>query len=333
MSFTKLTEDVENVSKLDDKPTLTASDLKAVFDKGCKDIKIAINNLIDELHSKTASSSLGANDIEGNLTNIQELFTDLFTNKITKNADVISSTKCKITYDSKGLVTNGEDLTLDDLPTTVLDDSKIISEITPESRENRLPNEKAINNLIINAGAGDMVKAVYDTNDSGVVDNSEKLNGYNDEYFAKTNEIISKNILSDFTPTNDLHPVNKKYVDTRIPKGIIAMWSGSTIPTGWALCNGSNGTPDLRDRFIVGSGTTYSIGAIGGSVTKDISHTHHYSGTTGSSSGNQYAENSGVINFATERHTHSFYGNTEIGGSTELNILPPYYALAFIMKL
>ena len=45
------------------------------------------------------------------------------------------------------------------------------------------------------------------------------------------------------------------------------MWSGAanSIPSGWALCNGSNGTPDLRDRFIVGAGNTYSPGNIGGS--------------------------------------------------------------------
>lgn len=49
------------------------------------------------------------------------------------------------------------------------------------------------------------------------------------------------------------------------PAGIITMWSGSTsnIPTGWALCNGQNGTPDLRDRFIVGAGSGYTVGETG----------------------------------------------------------------------
>lgn len=45
------------------------------------------------------------------------------------------------------------------------------------------------------------------------------------------------------------------------PSGVICMWSGATtaIPTGWALCNGSNGTPDLRDKFVVGAGSTYTL--------------------------------------------------------------------------
>ena len=44
------------------------------------------------------------------------------------------------------------------------------------------------------------------------------------------------------------------------------MWSGSigAIPVGYYLCNGSNGTPDLRDRFVVGAGNTYAVGNTGG---------------------------------------------------------------------
>ncbi len=51
-----------------------------------------------------------------------------------------------------------------------------------------------------------------------------------------------------------------------IPSGGIIMWSGSigAIPVGYYLCNGSNGTPDLRDRFVVGSGSTYAVGNTGG---------------------------------------------------------------------
>ena len=54
-----------------------------------------------------------------------------------------------------------------------------------------------------------------------------------------------------------------------VPAGVIVMWSGdsSAIPTGWAICNGANGTPDLRDRFVVGSGSTYATGATGGAST------------------------------------------------------------------
>lgn len=55
-----------------------------------------------------------------------------------------------------------------------------------------------------------------------------------------------------------------------VPSGFIGLWSGSagSIPSGWRLCDGSNGTPDLRDRFIVGAGSDYSPGATGGSTSQ-----------------------------------------------------------------
>src|SRR5690606_19832012 len=88
--------------------------------------------------------------------------------------------------------------------------------------------------------------------------------------------------------------------DAAIPVGGIIMWSGSiaSIPAGWALCDGTNGTPDLRDRFIVGAGGSYAVGETGGAaqvtltvdeipahshsatVSTDGSHTH--TGTTNS---------------------------------------------------
>ena len=53
---------------------------------------------------------------------------------------------------------------------------------------------------------------------------------------------------------------------TGVPSGGIIAWSGAigAIPAGYVICNGSNGTPDLRDRFIVGAGNTYSVGNTGG---------------------------------------------------------------------
>jgi len=77
--------------------------------------------------------------------------------------------------------------------------------------------------------------------------------------------------------------------------GMIMLWSGSsaTIPSGWLLCDGSNSTPDLRNRFVVGATSTYAVGATGGSANAIVvSHTHtatvtdsghtHTTGVTGS---------------------------------------------------
>ena len=53
---------------------------------------------------------------------------------------------------------------------------------------------------------------------------------------------------------------------TPIPSGAIVMWSGSigSIPAGYYLCDGQNGTPNLKDRFVVGAGNTYAVGNTGG---------------------------------------------------------------------
>ncbi len=71
-----------------------------------------------------------------------------------------------------------------------------------------------------------------------------------------------------------------------VPKGVIVMWSGplATIPTNWALCDGSNGTPDLRDKFILGATNSSDIGQTGGnhsySLTVDQLPSHNHTGTT-----------------------------------------------------
>lgn len=65
-------------------------------------------------------------------------------------------------------------------------------------------------------------------------------------------------------------------INTPIPSGIIVMWSGVSTPSGWNLCDGTNGTPDLRNRFVVAAGTTYPLNTSGGSTASSAagSHTH-----------------------------------------------------------
>ena len=140
-----------------------------------------------------------------------------------------------------------------------------------------------------------------------------------------------------------------------IPVGGIIMWSGSiaTIPTGWSLCNGANGTPNLQDRFIVGAGSDYVVSATGGAnfVTLDTtqipSHTHAYAFAQGSNGaiGEGYNGISNVVNQGnvTEleqsgrpdgQQLAAFTANTAVsGGGQAHENRPPYYALAFIMRV
>jgi hypothetical protein len=79
--------------------------------------------------------------------------------------------------------------------------------------------------------------------------------------------------------------------DSRVPVGGIIMWSGAVvnIPSGWLLCNGLSGTPNLLDRFVIGAGSTYGVGATGGNkdaIVANHSHSVTASGTTGGQSAN-----------------------------------------------
>lgn len=172
-----------------------------------------------------------------------------------------------------------------------------------------------------------------------------------------------------------------------VPIGGIIMWSGSitSIPAGWVLCNGTNGTPDLRNRMVIGAGSTYAVAATGGATTVVLAeanlpaHTHSFSATSSSNgahthsgsaasagshthSGNALSAwgnwGSGSITEGTAStgyqvqaipsggahthtlsinsdgaHTHTISGTSGSTGSGSAHEnMPPYYALAFIMR-
>jgi hypothetical protein len=168
------------------------------------------------------------------------------------------------------------------------------------------------------------------------------------------------------------------------PAGGIIMWSGATtaVPAGWHICDGTNGTPNLLDRFIVGAGSTYAVGATGGSANAvvvshnhsasssvsdpshshsvyDPSHNHTWvggnptddsmglpgGGLGGWALGSDPANNNNIYrSYNQGAYTGiGIYGaytgisvsttNTATGVSGTNANLPPYYALAYIMKL
>ena len=169
--------------------------------------------------------------------------------------------------------------------------------------------------------------------------------------------------------------------EASFPAGVIAMWSGSAlaIPVGFALCNGSNGTPNLTGRFVMGLAPGYAIGSTGGAIEHDHGATgdggdHGHGGATGStvlteaqipahdhpngvgdnlstsfvystvpgaSSSNMNNDAAaGTVQGMTgeagggEGHTHTIsdsgvHSHSTANGSS----LPPYYVLAYIMKV
>jgi microcystin-dependent protein len=141
----------------------------------------------------------------------------------------------------------------------------------------------------------------------------------------------------------------KAYVDDAIPDGVILMWNGSVPPKGWVLCDGANGTPNLKDRFILGQGETYKQGATGGSSTVPLEvkhlpkHTHDVTltmkvrqGIVNNTTGQEWAIQRGPVPNAPDADKEYNNGNgitvSEVGSGVAHENMPPYYVLAFIMR-
>ena len=148
-----------------------------------------------------------------------------------------------------------------------------------------------------------------------------------------------------------------------LPCGTIMMWSGQPvdIPTGWAVCDGTNGTPDLRGRFVLGSGqgtglTSRTKDNVGGRETvtltttempshshaiTDPGHSHAWSasrqlaGTDDNNNGSELSKGDRSTQDTMSKTTDTkltgiSLANTGSGGA--FNIMPPFYVLIYIMK-
>lgn len=180
---------------------------------------------------------------------------------------------------------------------------------------------------------------------------------------------------------------NQSELNNFVPAGVIVMWSGEVAPAGWSLCDGTNGTPDLRNRFVVSTGSSYNLNQTGGSFTSDFAggHTHTatsagshtHSGSTGGTAltlaeipshshtwdglstsednnftaGTRFLREGSTVNSASFTVTTSTAGNGathnhsissdgshnhtigSVNDHTHFINPPPYYALAYIMKI
>ena len=133
-----------------------------------------------------------------------------------------------------------------------------------------------------------------------------------------------------------------------LPSGCILIWSGSTgsIPSGFLLCDGTNGTPDLRNSFVLGAGNSYTVGQTGGSTDAIVvAHTHtatvtdpgHIHTLNTSNSATTYGGGPSIFAASVGGQTNSAVtgitvANTSTGTSGTNANMPPYYALAYIMK-
>jgi hypothetical protein len=134
-----------------------------------------------------------------------------------------------------------------------------------------------------------------------------------------------------------------------IPTGVIAYYNGASVPIGWYLCDGNNGTPNLSNKYLKGAPASTNAGNVGGGATHshDVSHTHtvnshSHSGNSAGYSGSINAENStydttktsaGHVHFLTLNSTTeqiNSYSNASAGNTD--NVEPAYKKLSLIQK-
>ena len=151
---------------------------------------------------------------------------------------------------------------------------------------------------------------------------------------------VSSNIQTQLNTLSTSIATTNANLSSAVPTGMVMMWSGasSAIPSGYVLCDGSNSTPDLRDRFVVGAGSSYNVGNTGGASTVALStaempsHTHTYSDLYVL----QQALSPGIdidFNATTWDPNGNRTGTTNSAGSGQSHEnRPPYYALCYVMK-
>lgn len=159
---------------------------------------------------------------------------------------------------------------------------------------------------------------------------------------------VTERIEGDKTLQTNIDTLKNEVALLAFPVGGIIAWNGSaaSIPSGWSLCDGTNGTPNLGNRFILGAGDKYKVGQTGGeeahilTVAEMPAHNHTFKDPYDQAGMDVGTDKSGGQRQRLCCGDNPPYGNILYTG--ELNLagesqphtnMPPYYALAYIMKV
>ena len=336
------------------------TDLRELFNGFDERIKTNANNIktnTTNIATNKTNISTNKTNIAANTAEITKLKSRVSTNEtniktnttnISTNATNIKNLDKRVTTNTTNIKTNttnitGLDTRVTALETNVTDLSASVSTNTTNISTNttNITNLKtdvstnatniATNKTNISTNAND-IKNI----DTRVTKLENKVADKSDYEGLKTK--VDTNTTNIATNTTDITNIKNeiKNLQDSMPIGSIIMFNGKAeeIPSGWAICDGTNGTPNLIDRFILAS--TYAGGTGGNSqITLSVSqlppHRHRLKKCWYGKSDN--ADDRQVVRWDDSVSTNDQILTEETGFGLPINIMPPYYRLIYIMKV
>ena len=328
------------------------------------DLRELFNGFDERIKTNTANIATNTTNIAANTTEITKLKSRVTVNEtniktnttnISTNATDIKNLDKRVTVNETNIKTNttnitGIDTRVTALETNVTDLSTSVSTNTTDIttlKTDVSTNTTDITNLKTDVSTNATNIA---TNTTNISTNTTNITSIDTRVTKLENKVADKSDYEDLktkvdtnttnitTNTNDITNIKNeiKNLQDAMPVGSIIMFNGKAeeIPSGWAICNGENGTPNLIDRFILAS--TYCGGTGGNAqITLSVSqlppHRHRLKKCWYGKSDN--ADDRQVVRWDDSVSTNDQILTEETGFGLPINIMPPYYRLIYIMKV
>ena len=321
------------------------------------DLRELFNGFDERIKTNTTNIATNKTNIAANTTEITKLKSRVSTNEtniktnttnISTNATNIKNLDKRVTTNTTNISTNTTNITGLDTRVTALETN--VTDLSTSVSTNTTDITTLKTDVSTNTTDISTLSTKVTTNTTNISTNATNITSIDTRVTKLENKVADKSDYEDLktkvdgnttniaTNTTDITNIKNeiKNLQDAMPVGSIIMYNGKAeeIPSGWAICDGTNGTPNLLDRFILAS--TYCGGTGGqGQITLSVSqlppHRHRLKKCWYGKSDN--ADDRQVVRWDDSVSTNDQILTEETGFGLPINIMPPYYRLIYIMKV
>ena len=321
------------------------------------DLRELFNGFDERIKTNTTNIATNTTNIAANTTEITKLKSRVSTNEtniktnttnISTNATNIKNLDKRVTTNTTNISTNTTNITGLDTRVTALETN--VTDLSTSVSTNTTDITTLKTDVSTNTTDISTLSTKVTTNTTNISTNATNITSIDTRVTKLENKVADKSDYEDLktkvdgnttniaTNTTDITNIKNeiKNLQDAMPVGSIIMYNGKAeeIPSGWAICDGTNGTPNLLDRFILAS--TYCGGTGGqGQITLSVSqlppHRHRLKKCWYGKSDN--ADDRQVVRWDDSVSTNDQILTEETGFGLPINIMPPYYRLIYIMKV